>query len=123
MILRGTSVNVQEMREHVNALAAAHEIAVETRHVIRLRDSFALREADGASDEINVAPIRSALSYAVALHEIGHILGCYQASPCVMTRERWAWKWARKHAIVWTPAMERYAAKSLAWYESRHPGH
>lgn len=121
--MRSPTVSVQEMREHVNALALASGIAVETRHIIRLRDSFALREADGASDEISVAPIRSALSYSVALHEIGHMLGRHQASSCVMTRERWAWKWARKHAIVWTSAMERYAAKSLAWYESRHPEH
>lgn len=122
MIVRHQKAGIQEMRDHVNVLAATHEIAIETQNVVRLHDSYALREADGAADEINIAPIRSPLSYAVALHEIGHILGRYQASSNVMTRERWAWKWARAHAIVWTDAMERYAGESLAWYESHHPG-
>jgi hypothetical protein len=30
-----------------------------------------------------------------------------------MTRERWPSRWARENAIVWTPAMERYARDSL----------
>jgi hypothetical protein len=36
-----------------------------------------------------------------------------------MVRERWAWRWARQHALVWAPRMERYAEKSLAWYAAR----
>ena len=31
-----------------------------------------------------------------------------------MARERWAWDWARKNALIWTDAMERHAAASLA---------
>jgi hypothetical protein len=121
MIVHHRKSNIQAMRDHVNVLAASHEIAVETQNVVRLHESYALREADGAADEINVAPIRSTLSYAVALHEIGHIVGRYQDSPNVLTRERWAWKWARAHAIIWTKAMERYAVAALAWYETTIP--
>lgn len=33
-----------------------------------------------------------------------------------MVREQRAWEWARRNAIVWTPAMERCAIESLAWY-------
>jgi len=31
-----------------------------------------------------------------------------------MTRERWAWQWARSNALKWTPRMERCAVQSLA---------
>jgi hypothetical protein len=36
-----------------------------------------------------------------------------------MARERWAWDWPRKNALIWTDAMERHAAASLAWYAAR----
>ena len=39
--------------------------------------------------EIWIRPVRSPLSYATALHEIGHILGHYQRSHNELTRERW----------------------------------
>jgi hypothetical protein len=64
--------------------------------------------------EIFTAPIRSAVSYATALHEIGHHLGCHQLSPVKLTRERWAWQWARDNALIWTAAMERHATWALA---------
>ena len=66
--------------------------------------------------EIVVAPIKSIVTYAVALHEIGHTIGRYQESRRCMVRERWAWDWAKHNAIVWTPRMERLAAVSLQWY-------
>jgi hypothetical protein len=63
----------------------------------------------------------SSLSYATALHEIGHWKGRYQRSRNVIVRERWAWQWARKNALIWTRAMERDATMSLyaARYKSR----
>jgi hypothetical protein len=80
----------------------------------------AIREADGAADEIMVPAIKSPLAYATALHEIGHISGQHQNSSNSKTRERWAWQWARENALNWTPAMERYATgylsgERLAW--------
>jgi hypothetical protein len=63
--------------------------------------------------------IRSALSYATALHELGHVFGRYQKSRNRLVCERWAWGWARHNAIVWTLAMERCAKASLALYERR----
>jgi hypothetical protein len=69
--------------------------------------------------ELQLPPVRSAISYATALHEIGHVLGQHQNSRRVMVRERWAWQWARSLALVWTPAMERHATKSLDGYARR----
>jgi len=63
--------------------------------------------------------IWSAISYATALHEIGHILGRHQRSPDTLVRERWAWRWAKENALIWTPAMEKHCSVSLAWYEVR----
>jgi hypothetical protein len=56
----------------------------------------------------------------MALHEIGHICGRYQKSAKVMTRERWAWDWARRSAHEWTQDMEQEAQASLEWYEEHH---
>jgi antirestriction protein ArdC len=69
--------------------------------------------------EVWITPIRSAISYATALHEIGHILGRHQRSPDTLVRERWAWRWAKENALIWTPAMEKHCSVSLAWYEAR----
>jgi hypothetical protein len=68
---------------------------------------------------VRVAPIRSVISYVVALHEVGHIKGRYQQSPRDIVRERWAWDWARRNALIWTLRMERKAKTSLEWYEQR----
>jgi hypothetical protein len=70
--------------------------------------------------EILTAPIRSTISYATALHEIGHYLGRYQRRRYrTVTREAWAWEWARQNALVWTPGMERCATNAVARYRAR----
>jgi antirestriction protein ArdC len=112
-------VTVADMWAHVQELASAHEISVCTHWIKRCDRAYALREADGGFDEIQIPPIRSTISYATALHEIGHILGQHQSSRHSLVRERWAWRWARENAIAWTPAMERSAALALAYCEER----
>lgn len=102
-----------EMHEHVLSICAAHDIGVVWCR--RPGHSYALHEFE----EIVIAPIKSAVSYAVALHEIGHVLGTYQRSKRVLVRERRAWRWARENARVWTPAMERCARRSFEWYVPR----
>jgi hypothetical protein len=47
------------------------------------------------------------------------VLGRYQGSGHVLVREHWAWQWARRNALFWTPAMERYALAAIKWYEPR----
>lgn len=103
------------MCQHIEELASKHDILVGTRFCRRPYQAYAIRELD----EVQIAPIRSALSYAVALHEIGHILGRFQHSKISMTRERNAWQWARENGIVWMDAMERYAQNALAYCARR----
>ena len=59
----------------------------------------------GVADEVQIPPIRSDVTYAVALHEIGHNLGRHQNSRRSIVREVWAWRWARTNALIWTPRM------------------
>lgn len=66
--------------------------------------------------EICIPAVRSTLSYATALHEIGHLLGQYQQTRFVVAAERWAWVWARDNALIWTDRMDRCAGASLDGY-------
>ena len=95
------------MRQHVLDLCDQHEIEIEWID----RGGWAARELD----LIQIPPIRSAISYAVALHEIGHICGRYQTSKAQTVRERWAWVWAREKAVKWTASMDRKARASLVY--------
>jgi antirestriction protein ArdC len=99
------------MRAHVERTCEAHSIHV----------TWTERKAFASFDEerIWIPPIRSAITYATALHEIGHVLGKYKLSKSVLVRERAAWRWARGNALVWTSSMERNRVASLAWYEAR----
>jgi hypothetical protein len=60
------------------------------------------------------------LAYAVSLHELGHAATRYQSValsdyyrqnpiPCEVN----AWKWAKAHALVWTPEMQDRMRDSL----------
>ena len=104
--------SVAAMHEHFTALIEEHQIVhYQTRSTTR---AWSLREAE----EIHTPPVKTWKSYITALHEIGHLLGRHQLSQHVMVRERWAWRWARQHALVWAPRMERYAEKVVV----RGPG-
>src|SRR6478735_7781500 len=87
---RRASVNVDELRRHVEQLRAGlmnsnDEISI--YRVKRLNQARVLRDPrNGEPLEIQLPAIRSALSYATALHEIGHVKGRYQNSRSTMTR-------------------------------------
>ena len=77
-------IPVTDMIDHVQSLCRSHAIGL-----------FWCRRPDRsysmprACDEITVAPIKSVVSYAVALH----ILGRHQESRQCIVREYWAWDW------------------------------
>jgi hypothetical protein len=101
-------VRVEHMRRHIVELCETHDI--EYLWCKRPADAWADRE----HATVGIAPIRSKVSYATALHEIGHVRGRYQRSRDSMVRERWAWHWARANALIWTSRMERDRRRSLA---------
>ena len=110
--------SIAAMRRHIDELLAPYlrqdrDDGVQVIWLPRTRGECVIRDLGGAVLEIRLPRIRSIVSYAIALHEIGHIRGRHQRSCSVMVRERWAWQWARENALSWLPAMERVAAKSI----------
>ena len=106
-------VSVADMARHVDEICTKDGVYLEFRYS-RPSKGWCLSD----SKHVCIAPIRSVISYAVALHEIGHIKGRHQRSRYEIVWERWAWEWARRNAIVWTPRMEALAQKRMAWHEA-----
>jgi hypothetical protein len=102
--------NIARLRQHVRDLCKHHRITV--YRCRRSQQACAQRE----SKQIAIPPIKSAKTYATAMHELGHVLGHHQDSRRVMVRERWAWNWARANALTWPPNIERVVARDLTWY-------
>lgn len=100
--------------QHIDALLAEHGIEVEWRDRTAARSWRRTRR-------VRLERVAGASTYAVALHEIGHIVGP-QSGPR-LNREAQAWRWAEAQAIEWTPGMARLAARSvesyLAWASRR----
>jgi len=115
------AIGVEDMRRHVAQLTSGFPPDADVRisRVKQLHQAKVLTDDYGDVLEMWLPPVRSDVSYAVALHEIGHIKGRDQKSLDVLVREQAAWQWARDNALVWTAAMERHAAKALAWVEAR----
>jgi hypothetical protein len=115
------AISVDAMRRHIAQLTSGFPPDADVRisRVRQLDQAKVLKDDYGDVLELWLPPVRSAVSYAVALHEIGHIKGRNQKSRNEIVRERAAWQWARDNALVWTPEMERRAAEALAWVEAR----
>ncbi len=71
------------------------------------------------SRTIRISQVKTSITYALALHEIGHILGVRSGKR--LEKEVQAWEWAIRNAIEWTQpmqqAMERRLASYLRWCE------
>jgi len=114
---------VKAMARHIEAICAFHGIRMKSH-----RSGL----ADQDLREIHIRPVRSEVTYAIALHEIGHLLGPWQRSVSLL-EEAGAWYWARKNALQWTPRMEKTLVASLksyvVWFAARDevpapkPGH
>src|SRR5262249_18536509 len=102
---------IKDLRRHILELCKKHGITV---YAWCRRPSHCHALID--RDEIRIMPIESRISYALALHEIGHLRGQRQDSSCTFVREHEAWEWARANALLWTPAMENNVRKAMEWY-------
>ena len=116
---RPDRLRVEDMRRHVDQLIAQLGDDIQVWRDARPSQARVLHDEDGSIFEMAIPRIRSGITYAIALHEFGHIRGRYQRSRREMVRETWAWQWARSNAIVWTPAMEREESTALASIEKR----
>ena len=104
----------KQMAAHIDELTAEHGITVGDHS----RGGRAWRK----SKRINIRPVKTAITYAVALHEIGHVVGPKQSGRR-LERELAAWQWARQNAKAWSPAMTAKAAKGLNSYINRYRRH
>jgi hypothetical protein len=101
---------------------AAHVAAVCKEHGIEIGSHSRGGRAWRRGRHIAIRPVKSAVTYAVALHEIGHVLGKWQSRPRLES-ETGAWLWARENAICWLPRMDATMRKAmdsyLAWARAR----
>jgi hypothetical protein len=70
----------------------------------------------GGRLEISIPPIKGQVSYFIALHEIGHLVGRGRSAPRLESEAN-AWVWALQHAAVEpTPATRRSIVRRLEGY-------
>jgi hypothetical protein len=104
-------IKVPEMRAHVEGIIAKSGVVY--RPIDDFWKSRCLPWSNGEKPIVEFVPVRSEMTYAIAMHELGHVFGWQQNDPNEFVREKGAWTWALFHAIVWTPSMEKFAAASL----------
>lgn len=95
------------MAKHIEELCAVHQIQIGNHS----RGGKAFRKVR----RIDIRPVKSAVTYAVALHEIGHLLGKQQSRSC-LEREVGAWQWAKEAALCWDSRMEEQMRLCLVSY-------
>jgi hypothetical protein len=87
--------DLRRMRQHIEELLVPHQS--DDCDIVHWRPrGSCIVDDHGEIVMIVIPPIRSASSYAIALHEIGHLRGRHQQSRREIVRERWAWAWARE---------------------------
>jgi hypothetical protein len=70
----------------------------------------------GGKLEISIPPIRGQVSYFIALHEIGHLVGKGRSAPRLESEAN-AWLWALQNSAVEpTPATRRSISRRLRGY-------
>jgi hypothetical protein len=105
--------NASALRQHVEELCSKTGIARQGHIFASAGRDRAL--AYGTHLVIQFPTVRGPASYATALHEIGHCLGRHQDKSEIQ-RGAAAWLWARRHALIWTPAMAKCALRALRSY-------
>lgn len=73
------------------------------------------------SRRIRIAPVAGPVSYATALHELGHLVAQGASGPqhSRLIKETRAWKWAMWAALEWTDRMDSEMQRSLGVYVDR----
>lgn len=93
--------------DHINSLLAEHSISVDWRDRTSAR-------AWRKTRRVRLERVRGASTYALALHEIGHVVG--PQSGRRLDKEAQAWRWAEQNALEWTDGMARLAARCITTY-------
>ena len=110
--------------QHVAELLKTHKLRVEW---LDKGDSY-LDVGVFTGKKLLLLPVTNARTYAMALHEIGHVVSGTLSQP-VLWKEAEAWAWAKQHAFRWTKSMQTclrvslrsYVVRALADYEQAKP--
>lgn len=101
-------------KKHIEAICKNNDITIEISSGSRGR-------AWSKTRVIRIPEVKTGITYALALHEIGHILGIRSGKR--LEKEMQAWEWAMKNAIEWTQpmnqAMERRLGSYLRWCQRK----
>jgi len=98
---------IETLAVHIDRLLTTNNISVEYKQGTKGRSWCKSRR-------VRLSPVKSDVTYAIALHEIGHILGDHPKTR--IDKEVAAWQWAKTHSLVWTPEMQATASKRLSSY-------
>ena len=109
---------MERLMNHVEVICRDNNILM-SRHNGRTSRAFRNYKGTGRN-KISVKRINTYLTYAVAMHELGHLLGPYQRSHDILERETGAWMWAKDNAIVWMPCMTKGMIFRLGTYLKAH---
>lgn len=103
-----------DMALHIQELCAEHGIKVRYQSLSDSEPRYYARPSDRL---IQIRPTKNTGYYVSALHELGHILGRFQSwEKSRLTRELWAWVWARQNALVWTETADRIMRQAMDSY-------
>ena len=101
-----------EMAAHIDQLAADLEVEVDYSYAGGKGGVAYAREK-----RIRIRPVKSSVTYAIALHELGHCaVGMISPKVGRLSEEGAAWKWAMDNANDWTDTMDRKARRSVTNY-------
>jgi hypothetical protein len=95
-----------EYGDHIESLCVEHGITLEYGG----KHGRAWRR----TRKVRIPEVKSAVTYALALHEIGHIVGPQKGLR--IDKETQAWRWAEQNALEWTEQMMKKAARCIASY-------
>ena len=123
MTKQTTTPPVATLQQHAHDLARAFTARVIESDQLRPEEAFAASHLR----LVVVAPIVDTTTYAVVLHELGHLAAPTGSLPTgvgadrrALTRveEDAAWTWARHYALIWTPEMEAVATWAEGTYHA-----
>lgn len=106
------------LSRHFRALAKKHGVKVKRWTKEEFEDED-YRGLGGMSDRdektVWVPEIRSRVSFTIAMHELGHVLGPWQHNG-VLAMEAGAWKWAQENIPDWGKLEDRVMHKGMLSY-------
>lgn len=107
-------MRAEGLDRHIDELCAEHGILRETGG--RTGRAFQRGRGRTRTLHIRIAPVKGQVTYFVALHEIGHLVGKGR-SGTRLEKEAAAWRWALEQAIIVpTDAARRSMGRRLRSY-------